>query len=173
MPQHLCGCWPGLAEDTTLPVGSSSAEDARAAGDRQMAPVAQAFVNNLVTAGSSPALPFPLPGPRNMGIRTLLWQGWAAYPFLAAIPFIGVPSKEESLAFLFTFCCKCGISHRCKNMPCLVRSWCWAATMHSEFLWSSSVFATGTHGPSSQLLLWHLPLQVASGPDWGKKSQIK
>lgn len=58
-----------------LPTGSSSAEDARAAGGRQMAPVAQAFVNPLVKAGSCPILPFPLPGPRNMGIGTLLWQG--------------------------------------------------------------------------------------------------
>lgn len=56
-------------------MGSSSAEDARAAGDRQMAPVAQAFVNHLVKAGSRPILPFPLPGPRNIGIGTLLWQG--------------------------------------------------------------------------------------------------
>lgn len=98
MPQHPCGSWPGLAEDTAPPVGSSSAEDTRAAGDRQMAPVVQAFVNQLVIAGSCPVLPFPLLAPRNMGIKPPKWQGRVAYPLLAAAPFLAMPSKEESLA---------------------------------------------------------------------------
>ena len=98
MPQHPSGCWPRLAEDTALPVGSSSAEDTRAARDRQMAPVAMAFVNQLVTAGSRPVLPFPLLAPMNMGIKPPRRQGRAAYPLLAAAPFLAMPDKEESLA---------------------------------------------------------------------------
>lgn len=98
MPQHPCGCWPGLAEDTTLPADSSLAEDPRAAGDRQMAPVALAFVNQLVTAGSHPVLPFLLLAPRNTGIKPPRWQGWASCPLLAAAPFLKMPSKGESLA---------------------------------------------------------------------------
>jgi len=87
-----------LAGGTAPPVGSSSAEDAGADGDGQMAPVAQAFVNQLVTASSCPILPFPLPAPRNMGIKPSGRQGRVAYPLLAAAPFFAMPSKEESLA---------------------------------------------------------------------------
>lgn len=46
--------------------GSSLAEGTR---DRQMAPVALGFVNQLVTGGSHPILPFPLLALRNMGIK--------------------------------------------------------------------------------------------------------
>lgn len=75
VPQHPCGCWPGLAEDTALPVGSSPAENSRAAGDEQMAPVALAFANQLVTAGSRPLLPFFAWHARNMGIKPPGQQG--------------------------------------------------------------------------------------------------
>lgn len=62
VPQHLCGHWPGLAAGPVycVPVGRCSVEDTRAAGDKQMDPVAQAFVNQFVTAGHSPVLSFPL-----------------------------------------------------------------------------------------------------------------
>lgn len=98
--QHPCGCWPGMVEDTALSVGSSSAEDARAAVDRQMVPVALVFVNQFQLA----AVLF--------------------FPFLSQPPGIwelSLPDgKDEQLTlFLQLPCdaCKCRIRHWYKNLP--------------------------------------------------------
>lgn len=62
MPQHPCGHWPGLAAGSVhcVSVGRCSVEDARAAGDKQMDPVTQTFVNQFITAGHNPVLSFLL-----------------------------------------------------------------------------------------------------------------
>lgn len=73
-PQVAASCAPASLAwlqplQPALAVGCCSGEDARAAGDEQMEPVAQAFVNQFVAAALSPVLPFPHPPPKSTGIN--------------------------------------------------------------------------------------------------------
>lgn len=73
-PQVAASCAPASLAwlqplQPALAVGCCSGEDARAAGDEQMEPVAQEFVNQFVAAALSPVLPFPRPPPKSTGIN--------------------------------------------------------------------------------------------------------